>query len=315
MANSVLGLGTAAMDVFLFCEDLPREDGFAFIHDERLLPGGSCANVLAAATVLGDRAALAAKMGDDAYGRAFIEDLKQSGVNADHVLIKPGGVSLHTFVNVSRNGAKAIFAHLGDSLLDLKAEEVRGGWLDGVDVFYTDLFPSGPALKLARLARERGLRVMFNLQTSVGFMGLCRVTPADIEEMMGLCDLFITFRHPLAEIYGPGDPLEKASLILDRFQPRDGVVVTLGSEGAVWADGSGLVRQPSFPVRSVDTTGAGDAFTAGLIHAFYFQSFSRQRALAFASAAAAIKCTQPGARLRTSEEDVWRMAGQGPGSV
>lgn len=65
MDFKVLGLGTAAMDIVLQCEELPREDGFAFIYNEQLIPGGSCANVLVALTKLGVKTSLIAQMGDD----------------------------------------------------------------------------------------------------------------------------------------------------------------------------------------------------------------------------------------------------------
>ena len=79
MTAQILGLGASAMDVVLNCEDLPREDGFAFIHEEKLTPGGSCANVLTAAAGFGNRTGLIAKMGDDEYGRVFVEDLGRWG--------------------------------------------------------------------------------------------------------------------------------------------------------------------------------------------------------------------------------------------
>ncbi|MFH1139764.1 MAG: carbohydrate kinase family protein [Pseudomonadota bacterium] len=304
MNNLILGLGAAAMDVVLDCEDLPRADGFALVHGERLVPGGSCANVLAAAVRLGARAGLVAKMGDDDYGRAFIEDLRRSGVSTDQVLVQPGGVSLHTFITVARDGAKAIFAHFGDSLLNLAADEVQPDWLDGVGLFYTDMFPGKPALKLARIARERRIRVMFNLQASVGFMGLCGVSQDEIEEMIGLCDLFITFSHPLEELTGSGDPVRAAAAIMERRRPRDGVVITMGEKGAVWGHESGTIARPSFAVPAVDSTGAGDAFAAGLIYSFYFQGLPRDRALSFAAATGAVKCTQPGPRLTADVKDV-----------
>ena len=45
------------------------------------------------------------------------------------------------------------------------------------------------------------------------------------------------------------------------------VVVTLGADGALWTDGDAVVRAPAFPVPGADSTGAGDAFAAGLLGA------------------------------------------------
>ena len=56
-----------------------------------------------------------------------------------------------------------------------------------------------------------------------------------------------------------------AGKTVDRGVPD--VVVTLGESGALWASAAGIRHFPAYPVRAVDTTGAGDAFNAGLVAA------------------------------------------------
>jgi sugar/nucleoside kinase (ribokinase family) len=301
----VLGLGTAAMDIVLRCESLPREDGFAFVHDEQLLPGGSCANVLVALANLGLEAGIVAKIGDDGYGQRFREDLSQRGVSTEYLFKKPGGTTLHTFVAVSPAGARSIFAHLGDSLLSLTAEEMLPEMLKGVKVFYTDMFPGKPALKLARLCRERGIRIVFNLECAPSFMRLCQVVDQELEEMLSLCDLFCAGREGLLELTAAGDYLDAVHALDKRYHPSLGLVATLGDAGANWwVDGERRIIAEAFPVQAVDTTGAGDAFLGGLISGFFFNNMTHQQALEFACACAATKCAQPGARLRANQSEV-----------
>ena len=63
---------------------------------------------------------------------------------------------------------------------------------------------------------------------------------------------------------GTGDP-EAAARALTAHARE--VVVTLGAEGALWTDGDAVARAPAVPAAAVDTTGAGDAFAAGLLAA------------------------------------------------
>lgn len=70
--------------------------------------------------------------------------------------------------------------------------------------------------------------------------------------------------------------------------------VTLGVAGAMALDGDAIVRQPAFKVETVDTTGAGDVFRAGLI-ASMLRGDPPAAMLRFANAAAALSCTRPGA--------------------
>ena len=300
----VLGMGAAAMDVVMRCDALPRTDGFAFVQDETLLAGGSCANVLATLAGMGTGTALVAQMGADAYGRAFLQDLEQTGIDPQFLKLRPGGISLHTVITVAQDGAKAIFAHMGDSLLTLTEDDVSAQMLDNIAVFYCDLMPAKPALKLARMCRQRGIRVVFNLQAAPDFMALCGVDREEIAEMLSLCDLFITFQDGLAGWTKQPDFQTGCRMVYDRFHPDMGVVVTLGREGSLWHGAQGEGFTPAFHVEARDTTGAGDAFAGGLIQALYIDGAEPAAAARFATACAALKCIRPGPRLGVDQKRV-----------
>ncbi len=297
MHPNIIGLGTASMDIVLNCDALPREDGFAWVHQERMTPGGSCANVLTVLARFGHAPALIAKLGEDQCASVFISDLKKNNIRTDYLLENPGGTTLHTYITVAEDGRKSIFANLGDSQLELKEEEVHVEWLRDVSVFYTDLFPARPALKLARACVKRGIRVVFNLQTSVSFMKMCGVSQDQIREMIGLSDVFITSREGMQAIDSGRDPLAAARNICRACHAKNGVIVTLGEEGVFWAGEEFSMSSPVFRVEPVDTTGAGDAFAGGLIHSFLLERRTRGDSLTFAQACAAVKCTLPGPRF------------------
>lgn len=72
------------------------------------------------------------------------------------------------------------------------------------------------------------------------------------------------------------------------------VILTLGADGAVFADGERMIKVPAFRVNAVDTTGAGDTFT-GYITTELLKGTSPEKALRTASAASAVAVTKPGA--------------------
>ena len=80
MDKKVLSLGAIAMDVVLNSYELPKDDGFALIHHEEMLPGGSASNVSVACASLGMEAYQTGKIGDDEVGSQFRKTLV-----ADHV--------------------------------------------------------------------------------------------------------------------------------------------------------------------------------------------------------------------------------------
>jgi sugar/nucleoside kinase (ribokinase family) len=77
-------------------------------------------------------------------------------------------------------------------------------------------------------------------------------------------DLLLPNRAEAAALAGTDDP-EAAGRRLAAHARE--VVVTLGAEGALWTDGAAVVRAPAVATVAADTTGAGDAFAAGLLAA------------------------------------------------
>lgn len=310
MCIEVLGLGVVAMDIVLNCQQLPDEDGYVVIDDEFAMPGGSCANVLASLAGLGTTPGLVARLGDDRHGQALWADLDANGVSTRYVSVKKDGVSMHTYIAVAQGGAKTIFCHMGDSVLSLTEKEVRAEMLNGVKIFYTAMQPCKPALKLARLCREKEIPVVCNLQVEPDFLDRCGVSRSMIDEMMSLCGLLVTFKHGLIRYSGQSDIDAAVRSVYDRHRPEMGLMVTLGKDGVLWFDGNGTLTVPAFQVKAVDTTGAGDAFLGGFIHARFFERAAPKAAMEFANACAALKCTQPGPRLKALKSDILKFMAQ-----
>jgi sugar/nucleoside kinase (ribokinase family) len=304
VGTDVLGLGAIAMDIFLGCERLPEEDGYAVIDGEWTTPGGSCANVITGLAGLGAKTGFIARLGDDAYGDALKADLEARGVSTRYISRNKGGTSMHTYVAVEKTGSKIIFCHMGDSLLSLTEEDVHAEMLEGVRVFYTAMQPGRPALKLARLCRERGVPVVCNLQVEPEFLDRCGFPGSLVEEMLRLCSLLVVYKNGLIRYTRTQDVQEAASVLFEAYRPEMGLLVTLGEKGALWVDREKTVTVPAFSVPARDTTGAGDAFIAGIIHSALLEGAGQRQAMRFASACAAITCTRPGPRLNASKEDI-----------
>ncbi|WDP85256.1 MAG: carbohydrate kinase family protein [Desulfobacter sp.] len=310
MSIDVLGLGAIAMDILLNCQGLPEEDGYAIIDKEAATPGGSCANVITALAGLGTQTGFVARLGEDDAGRVLEADLKAHGVSTRYVSVKKKGVSMHSYVAVGKNGSKIIFCNMGDSLLSLDEQDVHESMLDGVSCFYTALQPARPALKLARLCRKKGIPVICNLQVEPQFLNRCGGHASLVDEMLSLCSLLITFKNGVILYTGQKQIPMAARQLYEKYRPNMGVIVTLGKDGAVWVDKQKTLSLPSFHVSAIDTTGAGDAFIGGMIHAVLFEKFDQASAMRFASACAALKCTQPGPRLKASKQDILNFMGQ-----
>lgn len=302
--KTVLAMGTVAMDIVLACTALPEEDGFSSIHRETLLPGGSSANLLVALASLGVNALQAGKIGDDEYGNIFRRTLVEDGVKDTYLVTKKGGSTLHTYIVVVPNGKHAIFASLGDCVMNLEPEEIPDHILDDVDVFYTDMFSPRASIFLARKARQLNIPVLYNMQCIPSFMENCGTSKKEIEEMLGLATLFSSGRDGYLELTGEKDYRKGMETVFNKYQTPLGVICTAGAEGAVWLDKEDYIFAKAFPIEAIDSTGAGDCLLGGLIFSYFCENQSKAEAIKFASGLAALKCLQTGPRIHAGKEDV-----------
>lgn len=300
----VLSLGTVAMDVILETRELPKEDGFGFIDSERLLPGGSAANLSVALARYGIEVYQTGKIGDDKYGDEFRRTLVEDGVNDKFLITKSGGSTLHTFIITAPDGKHCIIANLGDSVLDLQPEELPEDILKEIDVFYTDMFSSRASIYLGRLAKEKGIPVVYNMQCTPSFMKTCGVTMEEIEEMISLSTVVSGGREGYFEMTGETDYHKGLEKFLEKYSVPQGVICTAGDEGALWHDAEESIYRDAYSVEAVDTTGAGDCFLAGFIYAYFCKEMDKQATIEFASASAALKCVQKGPRTGATVEDI-----------
>ena len=137
---------------------------------------------------------------------------------------------------------------------------------------------------LLRAAARRGLRVVLNASP---------ISDELLNAGLSGVDWLVVNEIECAAMAGCGDAQAGYETLKQRY-PSLGILLTLGSEGSVsWKDGT-EVRQCAYPVKAVDTTGAGDTFM-GYFVGCLAQGMERQTAMQYASMASAISVTRPGA--------------------
>lgn len=306
----LIGQGATAVDTVLYCDGQVQLDGFTHAVSECVTSGGSAANLLVTAAALGIPSALVAKIGDDSFGRQFRRELLEDGVSDRYLMECPGGVTLHTYIAVAPDGGRSIIVHGGDCYHTLSGEDIPEDILDEAFLLYTDGSPKPGAAALARLAGERNIPVFYQRECPESGQDLqCRELG---EALLECADLISGGPEIFRQLVGSDLPETALEKTYDRWKPESGVIMTAGSRGAYWYDGRTLLHQPVFPVRSVDSTGAGDAFCGGLIFAHYVRHWSKPESLRFAAACGAMKCMVRGPRLRAAEAEVLQLIEQYP---
>ena len=251
--------------------------------------GGQAANTAAWLAVAGAEVALVARVGDDSAGRAAAEELAALGVETRLavdgalptgtcvVLVAPDGERT-MFPDAGANGALAGSDLPGDLLAAGSHLHVAGYALlrDG---------SRDAALSAIERARAAGMSVSVDPSSAALLAG----GVGRLGRGVGLLVPNVLEARALA---GLADGTAAARALAESFPE---VVVTLGEEGALWTDGADVVRVAAEPAEVVDTTGAGDAFAAGLLAA-RLRGDGPEQALSAGCALAARAVASTGAR-------------------
>ncbi|MBD0711953.1 MULTISPECIES: ribokinase [unclassified Streptomyces] len=290
----LLVVGSANADLVIGVERRPSAGETVLGSDLVVHPGGKGANQAVAAARLGARTALLARVGDDAHGRLLLDTQREAGVDNAGVLVggAPTGVAL---ITVDPSGDNSIVVSPGANGR-LTPQDVRSAaeLLRASRVVSAQLeIPLETVVEVVR-SLPSGTRFVLNPSPPVPL-------PA---EVLAACDPLIVNEHEARVIAGgapDASPEERAEALL-ALGPRS-VVVTLGERGALVAADGSVTRVPSVRVDAVDTTGAGDAFTAALAWRLG-QGAALPEAAAYAARVGAVAVTRAGAQesYPTAEE-------------
>ena len=255
MARDVYVVGSVNVDlVVVRLASLPRAGETVSGGTFERHGGGKSANQAVAAARQGAAVRMIAAVGDDDLGEEAIALLEAEGIDVaavQRLASTPTGVAL---IAVDETGENQIAVASGANA-ELSAETVEralAGAAAGGAVLLGLEVPDAPVLAGARAARDAGLAVVLNPAPA-------RALP---DELLALSPLLTPNRDEARSLSGEDDPEAAALALAERTGAP--VVVTVGADGALLADGAAVERIPAPQVEVVDTTGAGDAFNGAL---------------------------------------------------
>jgi len=282
-STDIVAVGLNATDTLIRVPRFPAFDSKTRILSSSLLPGGQAATAAVACQRWGLHSRYVGKIGDDFAGRLQREELAREGVEA-HLIEVANCASQAAFIIVDQLTGERTILWQRDDRLDLKVEELPIDWIRGARLLHVDGHPCAPAAAAARWAQEVGSIVTADLDN---------IYPG-VEVLLECVDFMIGSRDFPERLLRIANLLESLPVISQRFGCRVSGA-TLGRDGVLAWDGTQFYYCPAFQVESLDTTGAGDVFHAGLAYAL-LRGSSLHETLEFSCAAAALNCTALGAR-------------------
>lgn len=281
-------VGSANIDLTTFTDRFPKPGETIFGQKFDLGFGGKGANQAVAARLCGAEVYMVARVGDDLFGPATIENFKKLGIDASHVKQVKGWSSGVAPIFVDPTGQNRILVVKGanDALLPKDVDDASEV-LKRVDCIVLQFeIPLETVYYTVSFAKRNGVRCVVNPAPG---------QPVDMSALEGL-DYFVPNESEAATITGmPVGNLDEARCCAEHLV-KSGmrrVIITLGANGSLLAGENTMEHLPAFAVKSVDSTGAGDAFI-GSFAAFLGEGLEEREALRRANLYAALSTTRVG---------------------
>lgn len=275
--TEILVTGSSVIDFVYEVDTFPDRPEKYAARDARIVGGGCAGNAAVAIARLGAHARIAARAGTDLIGDLMRAQLEAEGVDTSLVLTSPQARSAFSSIYVDPQGERQILAFRGANMPDHLPEDAIGT----PDAILCDTrWVEGARTALA-FARRHGLPGVLDGEAPV---------PAELVERAS----HVGFSAQGLRDFTGLDALD-AGLAEAASRTAAWVCVTDGGAGTFWRHGDDTGHVPAAQVTPIDTLGAGDvwhgAFTLKLA-----ERAPEPEAVAFANAAASLKCTRPGGR-------------------
>ncbi len=307
----VVCLGVLILDVHAFpVTEIPEGQGGQRIEQIRLSAAGAAAGTAVDLSILGCSVATLGAIGTDEIGDFLLSLLAKRGIDTSGVRRTSDAQTSATVLPIRPNGDRPTFHVVGanaryrldDTALALigAARHLHLGGPDSMGLFIGD-----GARQALECAAEAGVK------TSLDILG---GTPSrvagELRALFPFLDWLTPNEEQLCDLYALDDPLVAAYRAID--DGVGGVVVSLGADGCLVVDGAGVTHVPGRRIEVIDTTGCGDALSAGFIAGLLDgepPSAAAELGVATASIVTGVLSSDPGVADRVTIDNArWTLA-------
>ena len=297
--NKILLVGSANMDLSMNIYKMPSA-GETLLDDGGVAytPGGKGANAAVAFARLGGECVFSAKLGRDAHGQRLYNYYKECGINTSYIKVDPDSPTGLAVVIKEADGSNRIIVYPGANRT-LNNDNIIEAFNSRPDALYIGFeIPFNMALAAAKIAHANNVPIFVD------------AAPASKDyplESLPEIEIFSpneteTFEYTGIMPKGTESCLQAAYSLFQKVKTKY-IVIKLGSRGAFFFDGKHFDLIPAYRSEDVvDTTAAGDTFTAAMTLE-YLRSGNIKEAIKYGAAAAAIAVSRKGASTSVPTAD------------
>jgi ribokinase len=293
-SGEILLLGDINIDTVWPVDEIPAPGRDAYIKKVSAGLGGAVLNSAIVLDRLGLPAAMLSCVGNDLWAARVFELLQQTGINLSYVQeIKQEGTGL-IFLVVTPDGERTMYSYRGANVLfgpqHLDAEVFKQAGILHISGYSIMVSPQREAVwRALELAHQN--KMLVSLDTG---LEPALLNPDELRRLIEKVDICVTGLKETGQLYGIHETEKAADHLLSLGIKL--AAVKLGKDGSYLRSEKERFFCPAFHVDVVDTTGAGDSYTAGLLYG-WDSNLSLAASAVLASALGALAATVPGAGL------------------
>jgi ribokinase len=299
-AGEILLLGDINIDSFWPVSEFPVPGRDGLVDEVRFEIGGAVLNTAAFLERLGKTTRLLGCIGKDRWAESILDALINTHIQTSSLQIEPAAMTGINFTIVTPDGERTMFTHRGANAkydpLNLKEEVFQKASLLHISGYALLQSPQKDSVwRAVEMAKQQGVPISLD----TGLEPVIK-RPNDFRELFKEMTICISGLEEAAQLYGCESPQEA----LDQFlsQGIELAAIKLGSKGSMVADREKSFAMPCFEVETIDTTGAGDSYSAGVIYGWE-QGFALEETATLASALGALATTVYGAGLSLPKKE------------
>lgn len=278
----IIGIGQVCVDYLGRVHYYPDVEGRVELEEATIRSGGPTATALLVLARFGMNAAIVGKVGDDYFGEMAIQDLKKEGIDTSFLIREKGKRTQISFIPIEKEGGRRTVFWSRGTITPIRRGDIKKKLIAQSRAIHFDELFVEAVVEAAQIANKSGILVSMDAGNYED----------GIEELKGKVDLFIASESFMREYTGEDNP-QKGINKLKEFGAKV-TTVTLGSKGSITIYNNELIKILAYPVRAIDTTGAGDVFHGAFLYG-WLNGWDIRQTLRFASAAAAMNCLSLGA--------------------
>ncbi|CAB5239961.1 unannotated protein [freshwater metagenome] len=263
--TKIVSMGVHILDVLgRYVSEIPPGQGISLIDEIRITAAGTSAGTSVDMAKLGCDVTAVGALGNDEMGNILVGILNRYGVKTQYLVRKDGVQTSGSILPIRPNGERPALHVMGANAVfsfeDVPHDAIADADFVHIGGFYLMPKFDGPdTVKALKLAKESGAI------TTMDILGVKQENMAEkILPCMPYLDYFMPNLEEAGMITGLSDPEEMCQFFLKAGAQN--VVLKMGERGSLilGADGK-RIRMPAFQVKLVDTTGCGDAWSAGFV--------------------------------------------------